>query len=108
MEGRLDPDSAEDLFQKLLHDHKRVLADAPDTYWRAQETMPRVRRPCSVTLGMRASPSTMPLAKQYLRRLEFPHRDIEMKQASGRTLWVVGKGEFDEPYVVRYRIEPGN
>jgi hypothetical protein len=45
---------------------------------------------------------------QYLGRLELPHRDVEMKQAPGRILWVVGKGELGEPYVVRYRIEPGN
>lgn len=45
---------------------------------------------------------------RYLGRLEFPQSDTELKQAQSRTLWVVEKGEFDEPYVVRYRIESGD
>ena len=43
---------------------------------------------------------------QYLGRIEFPNRQTDVILARGRLVWVVEKGAFDEPYVVRYRIEP--
>ena len=45
---------------------------------------------------------------RYLGRLQFPTRRTDVVVARGRHVWVIEKGLFDEPYVVRYRIEPGD
>lgn len=42
----------------------------------------------------------------YLGRVQFPNRDTTIEEARGNLVWVVEKGSFDEPYVVRYRIAP--
>lgn len=40
----------------------------------------------------------------YLGRIRFPNRNTTVEAARGNLVWVVEEGQFDEPYVVRYRI----
>lgn len=42
----------------------------------------------------------------YFGRIRFPNRNTTVEVARGNLVWVVEKGRFDEPYVVRYRIVP--
>lgn len=45
---------------------------------------------------------------RFLGTVELASPDSRPVRASGRTLWTVERGEFDEEYVVRWRIEAGN
>jgi hypothetical protein len=44
---------------------------------------------------------------RFLGSVKMNDRKAVPKVASGNRLWVIEQGEFDEQYVVRYRIEPG-
>lgn len=43
---------------------------------------------------------------RFLGTIRFPTFDTDLGTARGNRVWVVELGQFDEPYVVRYRIEP--
>jgi hypothetical protein len=43
---------------------------------------------------------------RFLGTIRFPSNRIRVVEARGSTVWAVEHGEFDEQYVVRYRIEP--
>ena len=44
---------------------------------------------------------------RFLGTLHFPNRQTKPMVSSGNLVWVLEKGEWDEQYVVRYRIVPG-
>jgi hypothetical protein len=43
----------------------------------------------------------------YLGTVTFEDHRIDLREARGREIWTIERGEFDETYVVRYRIEAG-
>jgi hypothetical protein len=44
---------------------------------------------------------------RFLGLVHFPNRHTKPMVSRGNRVWVLEKGEWDEEYVVRYRIEPG-
>lgn len=44
---------------------------------------------------------------RYLGTVRIEDHQTDLRVARGRTIWVIEQGEFDEQYVVRYRIESG-
>ena len=45
---------------------------------------------------------------QYLGTLRFPNERTAIAATEGDRIWTIEPGEYDEQYVVRYRIDPGS